>query len=171
MPEPIEQPPIVEPIEDAATQLAKLRPVHEEVLAKATSRKVRIVELESTLAELQGKLTTANDTIKEVTIAGPLKVMAASISISPELWLEQFGKSHRLEMVKGQLTVIAADGKQIPFNRDALVAHLNADAHPQSKVFNSITIKSRASGAVSTAAHPFSKGAAIQANLPSFGLR
>jgi hypothetical protein len=170
MPEPIEQP-IIAPIEDAATQLAKLRPIHEEVLAKATSRKVKIVEHEATIAELRGQLTTANDTIKEVTIAGPLKAMAASISISPELWLEQFGKSHRLEMVKGQLTAIATDGKQIPFNRDALIAHLNGDAHPQSKVFKSITIVNRASGAVSTTAHPFSKGTASQVNLPSFGLR
>jgi hypothetical protein len=170
MPEPIEQPPIIEPIEDAATQLAKLRPIHEEVLAKATSRKVKIVEHEATIAELRGQLATANQTVREATVNGPLKSMAASISIVPELWLEQFAKSHRLEMVKGQLTVIASDGKQIPFEKEELFAHLTAETHPQAKVFNSITIKSRASGGASPTIIPAAKGRAIGPKH-RFGLR
>jgi hypothetical protein len=172
MSEPIvtQQPPIVEPIEDAATQLAKLRPIHEEVLAKASARKVKIVEHESTIAALQGQLSTANETIKEVTIGGPLKAMAASISISPELWLEQFAKSHRLEIVKGQLTVLTADGKQVPFEREALIAHLNADAHPQSKVFKSITIVNRASGAAGVTGFPGGKITTTPAKF-HFGLK
>ena len=169
MSEPIEQP-IVEPIEDAATQLAKLRPIHEEVLAKASARKVKIVEHESTIAALQGQLTTANDTIREVTINGPLKAMAALISISPELWLEQFAKSHKLELVKGQLTVIAADGKQVPFDRDSLIAHFNADANPQSKVFKSITIVNRASGAAGVTGFQGGKSTTTPAKF-HFGLR
>ena len=172
MSEPIQQPPIIEPIEDAATQLARLLPVHEELRAKASARKTKIAEHESTIAALQGQLATASETIKEVTINGPLKAMAASISISPELWIEQFGRSHRLEMVKGQLTVLSTDGKQsIPFERDALIAHFNADAHPQSKIFRSITIISRASGAANVTGFPRGKGASTQGNSPQFGLR
>lgn len=169
MSEPIEQP-IVEPIEDAATQLAKLRISHDEVIAKASARKVKIVEHETTIAALQGQLATANDTVREATINGPLKAMAASISISPELWLEQFAKSHKLELVKGQLTVLTADGKQVPFEREALIAHLSADAHPQAKVFKSITIVNRASGAASTTGFPSGKSTTTPAKF-HFGLR
>jgi hypothetical protein len=171
MPEPIVQPPIIEPIEDAATQLAKLRISHDEVMAKASTRKAKIAEHEATIAALQGQLTTANETVKEATVNGPLKSMAASISVSPELWIEQFGKTNRLEIVKGKLTVLSTDGKQsIPFEREALIAHFNADAHPQSKIFKSITIISRASGANVTG-FPRGKSASTPSNGPHFGLR
>jgi LPS O-antigen subunit length determinant protein (WzzB/FepE family) len=149
-----------------------LLPVHEELRAKATARKAKITEHESTIAALQGQLTTAQETVREATINGPLKAMAASISLAPELWLEQFAKSHKLEMVKGQLTVLTTDGKQsIPFNRESLIAHLDADAHPQSKVFKSITIATKASGAAGVTGFPRSNQSSSTGNRPQFGLR
>jgi hypothetical protein len=88
-----------------------------------------------------------------VTIDGSLKQMSEDISTAPEPWAEQFGKSYRLELVNGELTLLDTDGKPvtregkaIPFERDMLVAFLTNERHPQAKAFRAITIASRASG-------------------------
>jgi hypothetical protein len=168
MPEPI----------DLEAELETLRRVNAELVTKAANRKTKITELESTVTELQGKLSEANDSFHEVTVGLPLKAMAESISLSPELWLEQFNKSHKLEMVKGQLTFLqTADGKPVlkgekpvPFERSALIDLLTSDAHPQAKTFKSITIASRASGA-SGQPNNGTAQPAKEAKLPQFGLR
>jgi hypothetical protein len=106
------------------------------------------------MAELQGKLTGAQLTIHELTIAAPVKAMAESISTVPELFLEQFSKSYRVESINGELTLQTADGKPVmkadkavPFERQALIELLTDEANPYAKIFRSITISSRASGA------------------------
>jgi hypothetical protein len=91
-----------EPI-DLGKEVETLRRVNTELLTKSANRKTKIAELESSVTELQGKLSEANDSFHEVTVGLPLKAMAESISFSPELWLEQFGKSHKLEMVRDSL--------------------------------------------------------------------
>jgi hypothetical protein len=102
--------------------------------------------------------------------------MAESISISPEIWLEKFTANYKVEPVKGVLTLLSADGTPVlkdgapvKFERYALIDLLTADTHPQSKIFKSILIASRASGGGATPQNKGSRGpkaAAIQ-----FGLR
>jgi chromosome segregation ATPase len=67
-----------------------LKRTHAELIEKARTRKARIDELETEKADLQGKLTAANDTIRTVSIDAPLKKMSEQISAAPDLWLEQF---------------------------------------------------------------------------------
>src|ERR1700676_5269660 len=95
--------PTIEPTAEAI-ELETLRRVNAELKQKSATRKARIAELESAMTENQSKLNEANESLHQVTIAGPLQALAESISKTPELWLEQFQKSHRIAMVKGQLT-------------------------------------------------------------------
>ena len=162
---------------DLEKEVETLRRVNAELVTKAANRKTKITELESTVTELQGKLSEAQDSFHEVTVGLPLKAMAESISFSPELWLEQFNKSHKLEMVKGQLTLQTADGKPVlkgekpvPFERSALIDLLTNDSHPKAKVFQSITIASRASGAGSQGNTRTTTQPAKEPK-PQFGLR
>lgn len=171
MSEPIQQ--TIEPTEELAT----LRRVNAELVTKSATRKARVKELEAAVAELQGKLTAADTTIHDLTVAAPLNAMAESISVSSELFLEQFAKSYRLESIKGELTLQTADGKPvlkgdkpIPFERDALYALLTDDKHPQSKLFSTILIASRASGA-SIGTSRIARPVVSKPQAPQFGLR
>jgi hypothetical protein len=167
-----------EPIKptDIEIEVETLRRVNAELVTKAANRKTKIAELESTMTELQGKLSEAHDSLHEVTVGLPLKTMAESISSAPELWIEQFNKSHKLEMVKGQLTLQTADGKPVlkgekpvAFERSALIDLLTSDTHPQAKVFQSITIASRATGAAGQSSNRTTQPA--KEVKPQFGLR
>lgn len=147
MSEPITPP---EPI----AELETLRTTNAELVKKSATRKARIAELEASIAELQGKFDTAQSTIHQLTVAAPVKALAESISTVPELFLEQFNKSYRVESINGELILQTTDGKRVmkgdkavPFERSALVELLTDEAHAQAKVFRSITIASRASGA------------------------
>jgi len=165
-----------EPI-DLSAEVETLRRVNGELKTKSATRKAKVAELEATVTELQSKLLDAHTSLRQVTIDGPLKQMSESISTAPQLWLEQFNKSYRLEMVKGQLTLQTTDGKPVlkndkpvPFDREALVKLLTDGDHSQARIFKSITIASRASGASA----PYrSRTSATDANKPSiqFGLR
>lgn len=143
---------------DHTDELETLRRTNSELVSKNSTRKQRITELEQANAELQTKLTAANAEIYEYRIGAPLKVMAESISTVPDAWVENFNKSYRLELVNGELTILsAADGKAVekagkplPFERRALIDLLTDKDHPQSKLFNAITIASHASGAQGT---------------------
>jgi hypothetical protein len=166
-----------EPIKptDLEIEVETLRRVNAELVTKAANRKTKITELESKVTEMQGKLSESQDSLHEITINGPLRTMAESISVSPELWLEQFGKSHRLEMVKGQLTLQTADGKPVlkgekpvAFERSALIDLLTSATHPQGKIFKSIMIASLASGAAG--GQPSNRQPVKEAK-PQFGLR
>lgn len=155
MSEPIvTQQPAIEPSPDTA-ELAILKQAHQEVLTKRQKDKARIAELESTVAELQSKLSEAGDTIQAVTIGTPLKAMAESMSTVPDLFLEQFLKHYKVEMVKGTLTLLSADGQPVtakdgsavPFERDALTKLVTTGDDARAKTFQAITITNRASGA------------------------
>jgi predicted RNase H-like nuclease (RuvC/YqgF family) len=146
-----EQP--TEPTQNDAAELATLRTTVGELKQKSATRKQRIAELEAANAELQAKVTEANASLRQITIDRPIKQMSESISTAPELWTEQFSKAYRLELVNGDLTLHSTDGqpvtkegKAIPFEREALVALLTDEKHPQAKAFRAITIASRASG-------------------------
>src|SRR6185437_85930 len=146
---------MAEPTQQALNdELETLRRTNSELIAKNSTRKQRIGELEATVADLQSKLTSASATIQEMTIGAPLKSMAEDISTCPNEWIEHFSKSYRLELLNGELTLISVadgktvqkEGKAIKFEREALNALLLHEKHPQSKLFRAITIVSRASG-------------------------
>lgn len=158
-------------------ELETLRRTNSELVAKNSTRKQRIAELETANTELQAKLSAANSAIHEFTIGAPLKTMAESISNVPELWIEQFSKSYRLELPNGELTIVsAADGKPVEkagkpvaFERRALTELLTDEAHPQSKIFRAITVVSHASGSqVTPERKPAPKATAPKVK---FGLR
>ena len=157
-------------------ELEVLRRTNSELVAKNTTRKAKIAELETSIAELQTKLTAATTSLRAVTIDGPLKQMGESISTAPELWIEQFSKSHRLEMVDGKLTLLSSDGKPVlkdgkpvPFERQELIDLLTSGDDSQAKTFKAITIASRASGSAQAAQNT----APINQKKPAvqFGLR
>jgi hypothetical protein len=140
-----------------AAELATLRTTVTELKQKNATRKKRISELESTLAQRDSELATANASLRAVTIDAPLRDLSEAISQVPDLWREQFSKSYRLEMKDGALTVLTNDGKPalhngspIPFERDALTKFLTDESHPQAKAFRALTIGSRASGGSAT---------------------
>src|SRR5271168_580899 len=93
-----------------AAELTVLKQVHTEVLAKRVKDRARIAELESAMTGLQTSLNESNDTIREITINGPLRQMSESMSTAPELFLEQFSKHYKLEVKAGVLTLLSADG-------------------------------------------------------------
>jgi len=160
-------------------ELETLRRTNAELVTKNSSRKQRIGELEATVADLQSKLTTTSATIHEITVGAPLKSMAESISTVPEVWIEQFGKSYRLELANGELTVVSVadgkpiqkEGKAVPFEQEALKSLLLDETHPHSKLFNAITIASKASGASSAASQQRPSAAAPKPSPRRFGLR
>ena len=158
-------------------ELETLRRTNSELVAKNSTRKQRILDLEAANADLQTKLTAANSTIYEFQIGAPLKTMAESISTVPDAWIENFSKSYRLELKDGELTILSvADGKPlekagkpVPFDRRALTELLTDKDHPQSRLFNAITIATKASGGKgSTERTPTPKATAPKVK---FGLR
>lgn len=136
-------------------ELDVLRRTNAELVTKNTNRKQRIAKLEASNAELQSQLTAANGTIHDFTIGAPVKAMADRMSQVPELWLEQFAKHYKVEMVNGVLTLLSAadgkpiqkEGKPIPFETKALAELLTTGDDATAKAFRAITITSKASGA------------------------
>jgi hypothetical protein len=169
-----------QPIE-STDELATLRRVNAELLAKSATRKAKIAQLEIATVVLQGKLTESESTIHDLSVTRPLKAIAESISIAPDVFLEHLNKSYRVEMVKGELSLLTQDGKPalnedkpVPFTGEGLTNFLKNPANPQAKLFNSILIVNRASGAgggsgtvrPTRAAEP-----SAQPKRPQFGLR
>jgi hypothetical protein len=174
MPEPI-TPPV-----DLAAELETLRTVNAELLKKIHDRTAKATELESSITQLQGKLSEADAAVREMTISAPLRQLSESISLSPVLFQEQFNKQYTLEHRKGVLTllkdgklVLDKNGKDVPFTREALIPLLTSGDDPQSNIFKQILITSRASGASGVSGNQggsrTSKSDAP--NKPSFGLR
>jgi hypothetical protein len=169
MPEPI----IEQPNTD---ELEVLRRTNSELVTKSATRKARVAELESTVNELQGKLSAANDSLHQVTIGGPLKAIAEQISIAPDLWLEKFSQSYKIAIVNGQLTLQTSDGKPVlkgekpvPFERQALIDLLTTGDDVRARTFKAITIASKASGGANT---PRSRvGSDAEHPAMRFGLR
>lgn len=160
-----------------ASELDTLRKVNSELVAKHAKSKARIAELETGAVTLQSQLTEANESLHQVTVGGPLKAMAESMSNVPDLFLEQFSKHFKVEMVKGTLTLLSADGrptigndkKPIPFERQALTELLTTGDNARAKTFQAITIVSRASGGSSIGTH--NRVGQAKVDKPQFGLR
>lgn len=155
-----------------------LRRTNAELVTKNTTRKAKIAELEAANTELTAKLLEATSSLRAVTIDGPLKSMAESLSTVPELWIDLFNKSYRLEMVKGELTLLSTDGKpvqqegkseSVPFEAKALTELLTTGDDATSRAFHAITITSKASGASSTTQR--SAASTPKAPAAQFGLR
>lgn len=158
------------------TELETLRRTNSELVTKNAARKKRVTELEAQVAELQSKLTGASNQLQELTIGAPLKAMAEEISIVPSLWIEQFSKQFKLELVNGTLTlqtgegkpVVDKAGKNVPFEREPLLKLITEGEGEQAKVFQKICIVNRASGAAKTSHIVTPKKAA---SSMQFGLR
>ena len=167
----------VEPTQ--AEELATLRRVNSDLLTKSATRKARVKELEATVSDLESKLTEAATSIHDLTVGGPLKAMAKSISTAPDAWLAYFAKCYKVESIKGELTLLTLDGKPVlkaektvPFERDALTRLLTDNAHAHADVFKSITIASRASGAGGGFGAPRTvRPVEKKQQRPQFGLR
>jgi hypothetical protein len=180
MSEPTQQP--IAAIPDMQTELETLRRVNAELLAKSATRKAKIAELEVAASALQGKLTESESTIHELSVTRPLKAMAESISTAPDVFLEHLNKSYRIEVLKGELSLLTSDGKPVlngdnavPFTGEGLTALLSNPAHPQAKLFSSILIVSKASGASGNGFGVVRKGRSSETQAPlkrpQFGLR
>ncbi|MDE1178471.1 MAG: hypothetical protein PW789_18005 [Edaphobacter sp.] len=90
-PTPIETKPTPE-----ATELETLRRVNGELINKSQTRKTKITELESQIAELQGKLSESLTTIHELTVAAPLQAMASTISADPDFFIVSSRRATKL---------------------------------------------------------------------------
>jgi hypothetical protein len=159
---------------DSTAEVETLRRVNGELKTKSASRKARVAELEASVAELQSKLSEAQNALRQTIIEAPLKAMASEISSAPELWLQEFGKTYRLESVNGKPTLQTVDGKpvDVPFERDALVKLLTIGDDATARGFKSITVASRASGAGGGSGSQRSKTTSkAEAAKPQFGLR
>ena len=136
-------------------ELAILRQVNSELVAKHARDKARLAELEQGTASLQAKLTETSQSLYQATVGVPLRMMAESMSTVPDLFLEQFSKHFKVESIKGVLTLQTADGKPaidkngeaIPFEREALTKLLTDGDATRAKTFKSFTVVNRASGA------------------------
>jgi hypothetical protein len=163
--------------EQTENELETLRRVNTELVAKNTTRKQRIVELESTVAELQSKVTTAEASLRQITIDGPVRQICESISTAPELFQEQLSKYFKVELIDGTLTLLTSDGKavtdkdgkSVPFERDALSKFLMDGDDARAKAFRAITVTNRASGGSGTTQR--SAASTPKAPKVQFGLR
>lgn len=162
-------------------ELDRLRTANSELVAKNSTRKTKIAELETANAELQRTVTDRDAAIHGLTVGGPLKAMAERISTVPELWLEQFAKSYKVERVKGELTLLSVadgkpvtgkDGKPVPFETQPLTELLTTGDDATARTFRAIVISSRASGAASNGTLQKQQPPATAAPAPRrFGLR
>jgi len=161
------------------SELETLRHTNAELVTKASTRKQRITELESANANLQKTVTERDATIHGLTVGGPLKGMAERISTAPELWLEQFAKHYKVELVNGELTLLSVadgkpvqkDGKPVPFETQALTTLLTTGENATAKAFRAITIASRASGSAGNGTPQKTAPVAPKPAPRKFGLR
>lgn len=158
-------------------ELDTLRRTNAELVEKNKTRTAKIAELEAANTALTAKLSERDATIHGITVGGPLKALAERISNVPELWLEQFAKHFKVEMVDGDLTLLSTDGKPVqkdgkpvPFETKALSDLLTDGDDTRAKAFRAITTTSRASGGAATTTQ---KGTLVTPKAPaiSFGLR
>jgi hypothetical protein len=149
--------PIVPKSADDAAELATLRRVNAELLAKSASRKAKVSELEVTVADLTGKLTASETAVHESLVTVPLRQLSEVISPVPSVWLETFSKHFKVTSKDGTLNILTNDGlplndsKGMPvkFERAAIALYLT-ETEPESertKLFRMITVSSLASGA------------------------
>jgi hypothetical protein len=168
--------PIVPVVPVDPTELATLRQVNSELVAKRARDKAKLLELEQGTATLQAKLTETSESLYQSTVGVPLKMMAESMSTIPDLFLEQFSKHFKVASVNNVLTLQTPDGKPaldkngkaIPFERDVLTKLLTEGDDARAKTFRAITIASRASGAGGATTQRTT--ASAPAKISTFGL-
>lgn len=178
-----------QPIEPT-DELATLRLVNSELLAKSATRKAKIAELEVAAIALQENITNADAALHDALIGIPLRQLAATVSDAPELFLSEFGKHYTIQADKkdGKITILTLDGKPaldkadkpVEFTPHALYKLLASEAvvaggknDPRSKTFAVLMRYFGASGAgggfgVRTARTP---ATTTPPKRPQFGLR
>ena len=158
--------------------MTKLRRVNAELLAKSSSRKAKLAEAEAKAADLTKQLDESKQAFHEATVGVPMKALAEDLSRTPTLWLEQFSRHFDVELKEGELVLLNKDdqpvvdeqGKAIPVERDSLAKLVTSrDDSETTRLFQSITITTRASGAASSVG-TFTDPPAKQSG-PRFGLR
>lgn len=168
---------ITEPTQN--DELEVLRRTNAELVAKNGTRKHRIAELEASVTMLQAQVSERDAKIHEFTIGAPLKAMAERISTVPELWLEQFAKHYKVELVDGELTLLSAadgtpiqrNGKPVAFETKAITELVTTGDDASAKAFRAITIASRASGGQASATISRTPSATLATPKAQFGLR
>ena len=128
-------------------EIELLRTANAELSQKAKDRKAKVTELE-------GKLATAEASLREYQIDRPLRRLAEDISTIPDIWEMLFSKHYKLEMREGTLTVLdsegepvkTADGSPVPFTSKALGDYVCSGDSEAAKQFARLTIVTRASG-------------------------
>ncbi|NYF80571.1 hypothetical protein [Granulicella arctica] len=144
---------MTQPIENS-NEIAVLKQTLAEVQAKATARKARITELETQVATLTTNLSASQTELQNITINTPLRTMAESLSVVPDIWIAEFKKHFKVELKDGKLSVLnqdgepalAKDGKPVEFTRTALVGLVTKSDNAAFRPFDHITTVSLASG-------------------------
>jgi hypothetical protein len=159
-------------------ELETLRRTNGELITKNASRKQRITELEKTIATLEIKLSDSTKQVHELTIGAPMKHLAESISNVPELFIEQLNKHFKVVSEEDSLVLQmpdgkpakTKDGKPVEWKLDELRTFLIDADKPYGKVFQTLIIGSRGSGAAGGKAHTVSN---VKQKEPDFkfGLR
>src|SRR5690349_2732320 len=99
-------------------ELETLRRTNGELLEKSRTRKVRIAELEASLAASEQRVT-------ELLVNRPIKQLAAAISTSPETLIPSLLSEYKVEIQGEDLILqtqdgkpVMHDGKPVPFEAD-----------------------------------------------------
>ena len=156
-----------------------MRTTNTDLLKTKHDLKARIATLEADAVKMQAKVTTAESNFHEVVINGPLREMAQSLSSAPQVFLDEFAKSYRLDLVEGALTVLHADGKpvlgkdgkRVPFEREALTKFLTETEDKSQGLYKAILVVSRASGGVGRPVRSVSNPDSQKPVGAGFGLR
>ena len=143
---------------DNNEELSRLRATVTDLLAKKQSYKTRLAELELANTELKTTLTARDAELRTIKVETPLRELATDMSNLPDLFMEKLQKHYDVQLSDGQLQLNGKDGKHvldasgdpIPFTKPALTKLLIADDHPDSAIFKTIVIVSRASGGAGT---------------------
>ena len=164
-----------------AEELNRLRATNADLLAKKQSYKTRIVELETANGDLTTKLAARDAELHAIRVDQPLMELASDISNLPEVFKEHLSKHYDVQNVDGKLRLLSKDGKQItdangsalPFDKPSLTRLLTADKHPESALFKTIIIVSRASGGAGNRLPTPSPESGVKKPQPEmqFGLR
>jgi len=139
--------------EQLQAELETLRRTNAELLEKSRTRKARV-------GELEGKLTETEAKVQELIRNRPLKQLAAAISVAPDALITSFLSDYRVELEGANLVLQTLDGKPVlhegktvPFEPEAIKALLFATKDDAKlRLYNSILIVSRASGAATQSA-------------------
>lgn len=136
-----------------AEEIAALRTTNAELLRKSKERKAKVTENETTIADLQARLTTAESALHDATVGAPLRSMAATLSPVPDVFMAELAKHYKVDLKDGKLVLLTLDGKpvkdgedEVAFNAKALSKLLTAGTNEDFATFPHIIYGSKASG-------------------------